>query len=216
MQTDGLSVWNRLRGHVDLILFSVNIKKIVLKALITEPNQKEREADMNERAGLITMRGNPLTLIGQEIKPGNPAPDFESLDNELKPVRLSSFRDKVVIISAVPSLDTPVCDMETRRFNSEAAKLSDDIVILTISMDLPFAQKRWCGAAGVDKVVTLSDHREAEFGNAYGVLIKELRLLARVVFVVDAEGVVRYVQLVKEVAEEPDYDAVISAAKKLI
>jgi thioredoxin-dependent peroxiredoxin len=171
---------------------------------------------MNERTGLITMRGNPLTLIGQEIKIGNPAPDFESLDNELKPVRLSSFRGKVVVISAVPSLDTPVCDMETRRFNSEAAKLSDDIVILTISMDLPFAQKRWCGAAGVDKVVTLSDHREAEFGKAYGVLIKELRLLARAVFVVDAEGVVRYVQLVKEVAEEPDYDAVISAAKNLV
>jgi len=216
MPTGGLSVWNRLRGHVDLIRFSVNIKKIVLKALITEPYQKEREADMNERAGLITMRGNPLTLIGQEIKPGNPAPDFESLDNELKPVRLSSFRGKVVIISAVPSLDTPVCDMETRRFNSEAAKLSEDIVILTISMDLPFAQKRWCGAAGVDKVVTLSDHRDAEFGKAYGVLIKELRLLARAVFVVDAEGVVRYVQLVKEVAEEPDYDAVVSAAKKLV
>jgi thioredoxin-dependent peroxiredoxin len=216
MPTGGLSVWNRLRGHVDLILFSVNIMTTDLKALITEPNQKEREADMNERAGLITMRGNPLTLIGQEIKPGNPAPDFESLDNELKPVRLSSFRGKVVIISAVPSLDTPVCDMETRRFNSEAAKLSDDIVILTISMDLPFAQKRWCGAAGVDKVVTLSDHREAEFGKAYGVLIKELRLLARAVFVVDAEGVVRYVQLVKEIAEEPDYDAVVSAAKKLV
>jgi thiol peroxidase len=122
----------------------------------------------------------------------------------------------VVVISAVPSLDTPVCDMETRRFNSEAAKLSKDIVILTISMDLPFAQKRWCGAAGVDKVVTLSDHREAEFGNSYGVLIKELRLLARAVFVVDAEGVVRYVQLVKEVADEPDYDAVISAAKNLV
>jgi len=171
---------------------------------------------MNERTGMITMRGNPLTLIGKEIKPGEPAPDFESLNNELKPVRLSSFRGKVVVISAVPSLDTPVCDMETRRFNSEAAKLSDDIVILTISMDLPFAQKRWCGAAGVDKVVTLSDHREAEFGKAYGVLIKELRLLARAVFVVDAEGVVRYVQLVKEVAEEPDYDAVISAAKNLV
>ena len=171
---------------------------------------------MNERTGLVTMRGNPLTLIGQEIKPGNPAPDFESLDNELKPVRLTSFRGKVVVISAVPSLDTPVCDMETRRFNSEAAKLSDNIIILTISMDLPFAQKRWCGAAGVDKVVTLSDHREAEFGNSYGVLIKELRLLARAVFVVDAAGVVRYVQLVKEVADEPDYDAVISAAKNLV
>jgi thiol peroxidase len=171
---------------------------------------------MNERTGLITMRGNPLTLIGRKIEPGNPAPDFESLDNELKPVRLSSFRGKVVVISAVPSLDTPVCDMETRRFNSEAAKLSENIVILTISMDLPFAQKRWCGAAGVDKVVTLSDHREAEFGKAYGVLIKDLRLLARAVFVVDADGVVRYVQLVREVAEEPDYEAVISAAKELV
>jgi thiol peroxidase len=198
------------------MLFSVSLENTVNMTLLSGHNQKEREAVMNERTGLITMRGNPLTLIGQEIKPGDPAPDFESLDNELKPVRFSSFRGKVVVISAVPSLDTPVCDMETRRFNSEAAKLSDDIIILTISMDLPFAQKRWCGAAGVDKVITLSDHREAEFGNAYGVLIKELRLLARAVFVADAEGVVRYVQLVKEVAEEPDYDAVISAAKKLV
>ena len=171
---------------------------------------------MNERTGLITMRGNPLTLVGREIKIGDPAPDFEALDSELKPVRLSSFRGKVVIISAVPSLDTPVCDMETRRFNNEAAKLSGNTVILTVSMDLPFAQKRWCGAAGVDKVVTLSDHRGAEFGNSYGMLIKELRLLARAVFVVDADGIVRYVQLVKEVAEEPDYDAVMSAAKKLV
>jgi thiol peroxidase len=198
------------------MLFSVSLENYVNMTLLSGHNQKEREAIMNERTGLITMRGNPLTLIGQEIKPGDPAPDFESLDNELKPVRFSSFRGKVVVISAVPSLDTPVCDMETRRFNSEAAKLSDDIIILTISMDLPFAQKRWCGAAGVDKVITLSDHREAEFGNAYGVLIKELRLLARAVFVADAEGVVRYVQLVNEVAEEPDYDAVISAAKKLV
>jgi thiol peroxidase len=198
------------------MLFSVSLENTVNMTLLSGHNQKEREAVMNERTGLITMRGNPLTLIGQEIKPGDPAPDFESLDNELKPVRFSSFRGKVVVISAVPSLDTPVCDMETRRFNSEAAKLSDDIIILTISMDLPFAQKRWCGAAGVDKVITLSDHREAEFGNAYGVLIKELRLLARAVFVADAEGVVRYVQLVNEVAKEPDYDAVISAAKKLV
>jgi thiol peroxidase len=198
------------------MLFSVSLENTVNMTLLSGHNQKEREAVMNERTGLITMRGNPLTLIGHEIKPGNPAPDFESLNNELKPVRFSSFRGKVVVISAVPSLDTPVCDMETRRFNSEAAKLSEDIVILTISMDLPFAQKRWCGAAGVDKVVTLSDHREAEFGNSYGVLIKELRLLARAVFVVDAEGVVRYVQLVKEVADEPDYDAVISAAKELV
>ena len=171
---------------------------------------------MKERSGIITMHGNPLTLVGQEVNSGDTAPDFEALDNGLNPVRFSGFRGKVVIISAVPSLDTPVCEMETRRFNSEAAGLGGNIVILTISMDLPFAQKRWCGAAGVDKVVTLSDHRAAEFGNSYGVLIKELRLLARAVFVVDAKGVVRYVQLVKEIADEPDYDAVLSAAKGLV
>ena len=171
---------------------------------------------MAERSGAVTMRGNPLTLVGNELKVGDAAPDIEVLSNDLKPVKLSSYRGKVCIVSTVPSLDTPVCDMETRRFNQEAANLGDDMVILTISMDLPFAQKRWCGAAGVDKVATLSDHREAAFGDAYGVLIKELRLLARAVFVVDKEGVIRYVQLVKEIAEEPDYDAAIAAAKELM
>jgi thiol peroxidase len=171
---------------------------------------------MQERPGAVTLHGNPLTLIGNEIKIGGKAPDIELLDNELKPVKLSSFRGKVVVVSSVPSLDTPVCDMETRRFNAEAANLGPNVLILTISNDLPFAQKRWCGAAGVDKVKTLSDHREAAFGQAYGVLIKELRLLARSVFVLDAEGVVRYVQHVKEVSQEPDYAAVIAAVKKLI
>ena len=171
---------------------------------------------MAERNGAVTMRGNPLTLVGSELNIGDTAPDIEVLDNDLNPVKLSNYKGKVCIVSTVPSLDTPVCDMETRRFNQEAANLGDDIVILTISTDLPFAQKRWCGAAGVEKVVTLSDHRDAAFGNAYGVLIKELRLLARTVFVVDKEGVVRYVQLVKEIAEEPDYDAVIAAARELV
>ena len=171
---------------------------------------------MAERNGAVTMRGNPLTLVGSELNIGDAAPDAEVLDNDLTPVKLSNYKGKVCILSTVPSLDTPVCDMETRRFNQEAANLGDDIVILTISTDLPFAQKRWCGAAGVEKVATLSDHRDAAFGNAYGVLIKELRLLARAVFVVDKEGVVRYVQLVKEIAEEPDYDAVIAAAKELV
>ncbi|MBW2467844.1 MAG: thiol peroxidase, partial [Deltaproteobacteria bacterium] len=119
------------------------------------------------------------------------------------------------IISAVPSLDTPTCDMETRRFNETAGQLGDDVVILTVSTDLPFAQKRWCGAAGVDKVATLSDHREAAFGSAFGVLIKELRLLSRSIFVVDRNGVIQYIQHVKELSEEPDYDAVIEAVKKL-
>ncbi|MFH1480769.1 MAG: thiol peroxidase, partial [Pseudomonadota bacterium] len=138
---------------------------------------------MEERSGIIAMKGNPLTLMGNELKIGDSAPDAEVLSNDLSPVKLSSFKGKISIISSVPSLDTPVCDMETRRFNEEAGKLGDSVVILTISMDLPFAQKRWCGAAGVEKVVTLSDHRDAAFGKAYGVLIKELRLLARAVFV---------------------------------
>jgi thiol peroxidase len=168
-----------------------------------------------ERTGIITMKGKPLTLIGPEIKAGGKAPDFTVLSNDLAPVTLKTYDGKVRILSAVPSLDTPTCDIETRRFNKEAAALGSDVVILTISMDLPFAQKRWCGAAGVDKVVTLSDHRDASFGNAYGVLIKELRLLARAVFVVDKKGIVRYVQMVKEVSQEPDYAQVIEAVKKL-
>ena len=171
---------------------------------------------MTERPGAITLHGNPLTLTGNEVAVGNPAPEFELLDNDLNPVKLSDYRGKVCIISAVPSLDTPTCDVETRRFNTEAAELGPDIAILTVSLDLPFAQKRWCGAAGVDKVVTLSDHRNAEFGESYGVLIKELRLLARAIFVVDKQGVLRYTQLVKEVGDEPDYGAVLEAARGLV
>lgn len=170
---------------------------------------------MIERAGIITMKGNPLTLLGKELKVGDIAPDFEVLDNDLAPVKFSSFRGKICVISSVPSLDTPICDMETRRFNEEAVKLGENIQILTISMDLPFAQKRWCGAAGVHKVVTLSDHRDASFGTAYGTLIKELRLLARIVFVVDVEGIIRYIQVVKEQTEEPDYEAVLEAVNAL-
>ncbi len=134
----------------------------------------------------------------------------------MSPVELSTYRGKICVISVVPSLDTPVCDMQTRKFNEEAGNLGDNVVILTVSMDLPFAQSRWCGAAGVEKVVTLSDHRDANFGEAFGVLIKELRLLARAVFVVDKDGTVQYIQLVKEVTEEPDYNAVIEAVKKLV
>ncbi|MCU0604779.1 MAG: thiol peroxidase [Desulfobacterales bacterium] len=171
---------------------------------------------MEERKGAVTLRGNALTLSGPEIKTGASAPDVELLDNDLKPVRLSAYKGKVVVVSSVPSLDTPVCDMETRRFNTEAAKLGDNVAILTVSTDLPFAQKRWCGAAGVDKVKTLSDHRETAFGQAYGVLIKELRLLARSIFVLDQKGVIQYVQHVKEVSQEPDYEAVLAAVRKLV
>ena len=125
------------------------------------------------------------------------------------------MRSKICILSSVPSLDTPICDIETRRFNQEAGRLSSEVVIVTISMDLPFAQKRWCGTEGVEKVVTLSDHRKADFGKAYGVLIKELRLLARAVFVLDRSGIIQYIQRVKEITDEPDYDAVIKAVNKL-
>jgi thiol peroxidase len=171
---------------------------------------------MQERAGLVTMKGNPITLIGPELKVGDKAPDFVAIDNDLNPVSFDSFRGKVCILSSVPSLDTPVCDMEARRFNDEAARLGEDVEILTISMDLPFAQKRWCGAAGVDKVHTLSDHRDAAFGLAYGVLIKDLRLLARAVFVVDEDGIIRYAELVNEIASEPNYDSVMKAVKEIV
>ena len=168
---------------------------------------------MVERSGEVTMKGNPLTLVGPALKTGDKAPDFVVLNNDLAPVSLSAYSGKVCILCSVPSLDTPVCDLETRRFNQEAGNLGQDVVVLTISMDLPFAQKRWCGAAGVDKVITLSDHRDASFGTAYGVLIKELRLLARSVFVVDKEGTIRYIQHVKELTQEPDYEAVLKAVK---
>lgn len=171
---------------------------------------------MASSANVVTLHGNPLTLSGSPVNVGDALPNVELIDNDLKPVALSTYRGKVVVLSIVPSLDTPVCDMQTRRFNTEAANLSEDVVILTISMDLPFAQKRWCGAAGVDRVKTLSDHRAAAFGQATGLLIDALRLLARSVLVVDREGVVRYTQLVKEVGEEPNYDTVLSAIKELV
>jgi len=160
------------------------------------------------------MKGTPLTLTGKRPGVGDKAPDFQVLDNGLAPVRLSSFAGKVVLISSVPSLDTPVCDTQTRKFNEQAASLSGDVIVLTISMDLPFAQARWCGAAGIDRVKTLSDHRDASFGRAFGLVIEELRLLARAVYVVDRRGVVRYGQLVREIAEEPDYEAALAAVKE--
>jgi len=171
---------------------------------------------MKGREAVVTMKGSPLTLVGNKVEVGDSAPDFEVVANDLSPVKFSSFRGKVCIISSVPSLDTAVCDTMTRRFNQEAGNLGDDVVVLTISMDLPFAQKRWCGAAGVKNVQTLSDHRDASFGNAFGVLIKELRLLARAVFVVDKEGVVRHIQIVDELTNEPDYEAALKAAKELV
>jgi thioredoxin-dependent peroxiredoxin len=170
---------------------------------------------MQDRGGIVTMRNNPLTLTGNEVRIGEAAPEFSALDNNLAPVRLSAYRGKICVLSSVPSLDTPVCDMETRKFNEEAVTLGEKVQILTISMDLPFAQKRWCGAAGIHNLQTLSDHRDAEFGIKYGVLIKELRLLSRAVFIVDQQGILRYGQLVKEISNEPAYNEVWSALKSI-
>ncbi|UCG58216.1 MAG: thiol peroxidase [Phycisphaerales bacterium] len=164
----------------------------------------------------ITVDGNPFTLSGSRPRVGDPAPDVELLGNDMSPVKLSSFRGKVCIICSVGSLDTSVCDTETRRFNEEAGRLGDSVAVLTVSMDLPFAQKRWCGAAGINNVQTLSDHRKAAFGTAFGVLIEELRLLARVVFVMDRDGIVRYIQIVDELTNEPDYEAALKAAEELL
>ena len=167
-----------------------------------------------ERAGVVTFKGNPLTVIGPEIKVGSKAPDFQVLAQDLSPFNLANVTGKTLLISVVPSLDTPVCDAQTRRFNEEAAKLPN-VEILTISVDLPFAQKRWCGAAGISRVRVLSDHKDASFGKAYGVLIKELRLLSRSIFIVDSTGTVRYVEYVPEVTSHPNYDAALAAARSI-
>jgi thiol peroxidase len=171
---------------------------------------------MKERFGLITLKGQPVTLIGNGIQEGDTAPDFQAIDNNMKLFNFSSIGEKITIITSVPSLDTPVCDLEARRFNQEAAGLGPDIRILVISMDLPFAQKRWCAATGVAGVTTLSDHKDASFGIQYGVLIKEVRLLARAVFVVSPQRIVRYMELVKEVGQEPNYEMALDAARKLL
>ena len=171
------------------------------------------KTEPQERAGVVTMRGAPLTLLGPDVKVGEKAPDFKVVDAAFKPVQLSDFKGQVVLVSAVPSLDTKVCSIQTKRFNAEAEKLPPDVVILTISQDLPFAQSRFCGTAGIDRVETLSDYRDASFGENYGVLIKEFRLLARAVFVIGADDVVKYVEYVKETTEHPDYEQALAAAR---
>jgi len=171
---------------------------------------------IQERTGVVTFKGNPLTLVGPGIRPGDRAPEFQVLSQDLSPVKLSDAKGKVRIFSVVPSLDTPVCDVQTRRFNEEAARLPAGVEIWTISMDLPFAQRRWCGAAGIDRVKVFSDHREASFGLAYGCLVKELRLLARSIFVVDQADTVRHVEYVREMTTHPNYDATLSAVRQLV
>ncbi len=168
---------------------------------------------MNERTGITTFKGNPVTLLGPELKVGDTAPDFQLVDADLQAVALADFAGKTKIICAVPSLDTPTCDTEARRFNEAAKNLGDSIVVLVVSLDLPFAQKHWCAAAGAENVKVLSDYRDRSFGLAYGVLIKELHLLSRAIFVVDEKDSIRYLQQVPEIAAQPDYDAALQAAK---
>jgi len=159
------------------------------------------------------MRGNPLTLVGPELKAGDDAPDFSLVDNSLKPVTLKDTGNSVRIISVVPSLDTPVCDAQTKRFNEEAAKLPG-VDIITVSMDLPFAQKRWCGAFGVDKVKMLSDHKEGSFGSSYGTLIQDLRIESRAIFVLDQNNRVVHAEYVPEVGDHPNYETALAAARR--
>ncbi|RMD98872.1 MAG: thiol peroxidase [Calditrichaeota bacterium] len=172
---------------------------------------------MEERKGVVTFKGEPITLLGPEIKVGDKAPDFRVIAQDLSEKTWQDlFQGKPTLLSAVPSLDTGICDAETRRFNEEAGKLGDKVSVITLSVDLPFAQKRWCGAAGIENVDVLSDYRDLSFGDNYGCHIKELRLLARAVFVVDGSGEVRYVQYVPEIGQHPDYDSALSALTALL
>lgn len=169
-----------------------------------------------KKTGVITFKGNPMTLLGPELKIGAAAPEFKVVDNGLQPVTLADSQGQLRVITVVPSLDTPVCDTMTRKFNEEAAKLPENVVVYTVSLDLPFAQKRWCGNAGIEKVKTLSDYQERSFGLNYGLLIDELKLLARAVLVIDQKGTISYQEIVKEVTAEPDYTAALAAARALL
>lgn len=166
-----------------------------------------------ERTGVVTFKGGPVTLIGPELKPGDAAPDFDLADNAMQSVTLATHAGKTRILSVVPSLDTPVCSTQTKRFNDEAGKLGEDCVLYTISVDLPFAQSRFCAAEGTDKIVALSDYKHRAFGEAYGTLIKELMLLTRSIFIIGPDDKIKYVQIVPEITDEPDYDAVLEAVK---
>lgn len=168
-----------------------------------------------ERKGIVAKRGKPLTLLGRDLGVGDDAPDFTAIDREGNEVRLSGFGRTIKVISVTPSLDTPVCDMQLRRFNSEAAQMPGDVVVLNVSMDLPFAIERFCTTAGIERVSVLSDHRDASFGTGFGVLIKELRLLARSVFILDRDNVVRYAEIVPEMTDAPDFESSLRMLKTL-
>ncbi len=167
-----------------------------------------------ERKGAVTFKGNPLTLIGQELKVGDKAPEFQLLDDALQAVKLSDSKGKTRLISVVPSLDTPVCDQQTRRFNEEAGKLPSNVAVYTVSVDLPFAQKRFCSTAGIAKIKVLSDHKDVNFGTNYGVLIKELRLDTRAIFIIGPDDKIKYIEYVKEMTNHPNYEAALELLKE--
>lgn len=169
-----------------------------------------------ERRDVVKAHGNPVTLTGAQLRVGDKAPDFTVLDGNLKEIRLKDFEGKIKLISVTPSLDTPVCDTQARRFNQEAAKFPESVVVLNISMDLPFAISRFCTTAGIDKVKAFSDHRDSSFGMAYGVLVKELRLLARSIFILDRDNTIRYIEIVPELTEHPDYGKALNEMNKLL
>lgn len=169
-----------------------------------------------ERSGVVTLKGNPVTLVGPELKTGDAAPAFTLVDKTLSPVKLSDFAGKVVLLSVVPSLDTPICELQTVRFHNEAAALPENVAILTVSMDLPFAHGRFCSTHSIERILSLSDYMTAAFGESYGVLIKEVRLLARSIFVIGADGKLKYVEIVKEVGSHPDYDKALAAVKSAL
>lgn len=171
---------------------------------------------LEKREGIVTFAGNPVVLLGKEVKVGEKAPDFEVVDENLQAKKLSDFAGKTIILSVFPSVDTGVCATQNRTFNKEAAELSDDIVILGISNDLPFAQKRFCGAEGIDKVIMLSDYQQVDFGTKYGFLIGGLRLLARGTVVIDKNGIVKHSEIVPEVTHEPNYEEALKVAKSLV
>lgn len=202
-------------GELEEYRKSTETKIFELQAKVKEYAAKMAGVE-KERTGLVTFKGNPITLLGPELKVGDKAPDFQVVDNTMKTANLESFKGKIKILTSVPSLDTPVCSMETRRFNEEAGKLPDRVAVLTISMDLPFAQSRFCTTAGIEKVKTYSDYQNRSFGLAYGVLIKEMKLLSRAVFIVDDQDIIRYVELVPEITKEPDYERVLSAVQALL
>ncbi|MFE4814597.1 thiol peroxidase [Peribacillus simplex] len=170
----------------------------------------------HERTGIVTLGGNPVTLIGPELRVGDKAPDFSLLTNDRRKAHLTDYKNKTCIITTVPSLDTGVCDLQTKILNEEVSKMGDDVAVLAISADLPFAQARWCKESKVDAITILSDHFDLSFGTAYGTYLKEHRLECRAVFVINQEGTIKYVEYVPEVTEHPDYESALQAAKEVI